>query len=122
VRRQAVGPEVDQHVPAAQVVGDDVVARGHHGVVGCEVDLASGQERQRDVGAVQLALEDANGVADRVSVIVRQVTPHVRGAEAVRVALRDERAGARQRIVERLAAVVDAGQQVGVYVDASHIG
>jgi hypothetical protein len=58
---------------------------------------------------------------DVAPVIVRQVTPHVRRAEAVRVAAADELPRTFQRILERLAAVVDAGQQVSVYVDTSHI-
>jgi hypothetical protein len=51
VRRQPIGPEVDQHVFPALAVGDDIVMRRRRGV-GREVDLAAGEQRERDLGAI----------------------------------------------------------------------
>jgi hypothetical protein len=64
-------------------------------------------------------LKVSHAAGDALDRVVRQVGPDVRRAEAVRVPRLHQPAGAGERVVNGLAAVVDAGEQVGVDVDTA---
>ena len=111
------GPEVDEDVFAGEGVGDEVV-RGGVGGVGAEVDFAAGEEGEMNADGVQGLLELVGAAGDhRGDGVVGEARPDVWGAEGVGVAGGDEHAGAGEGFFEGAAAVVHAGDEVGVDVD-----
>src|SRR5207248_2711842 len=83
-----------------------------------EIEFGAGEECEGDVGDFEMVLDGDGPGANVFPGDVGEVGPDVGGAETVGVTGLDEDAGAFEGLVDGFAAVVDAGDEVGVDVDA----